>query len=168
MGIPEKLSYAIRGFNPEKYFLYRKKFYDTKSRLKRMYYKYKVMKIEKNNAYIGLFSNEENHDIFKNPPKLLHGISGIFITAKARIGENVTIMQGVTIGKSNDKAPVIGDNVFIGANACVLGDIKVGNNVRIGAGAVVVKDVPDNTTVVSQPCRYINKHQDYKYSVDGE
>ena len=68
-----------------------------------------------------------------------------------------------------DGLPVkFGDNVFIGANACIIGGIKIGNNVRIGAGAVVVKDVPDNTTVVAQPCRYIQKSGDYHYVVDAE
>ena len=40
--------------------------------------------------------------------------------------------------------PTIGDNVFIGTNSCILGNVKIGNNVVIAAGAVVVHDVPDN------------------------
>lgn len=50
--------------------------------------------------------------------------------------------------KAENKAPRIGNNVFIGAGAKVLGDISVGNNCRIGANAVVTKDVPDNSIVV--------------------
>ena len=45
-------------------------------------------------------------------------------------------------------APVIGDNVYIGAGAKIIGGVRIGNNVRIGAGCVVVEDVPDNCTVV--------------------
>jgi putative colanic acid biosynthesis acetyltransferase WcaB len=52
---------------------------------------------------------------------------------------------------------VIGDNVEVGANVCIIGDIKVGNNVRIGAGAVVVKNVPDNVVIAGNPARIIKK-----------
>ena len=76
------------------------------------------------------------------------------------IGKNCTIMQGVTIGKNTKGSPVIGDNVFIGANALVIGKVVVGNNVCIGAGSVVVKDVPDNAVVVGNPAKII--------SYDGE
>ena len=55
-----------------------------------------------------------------------------------------------------EKVPHIGDNVFIGAGAKILGDIKIGNNVKIGANAVVTKDVPDNCTVVGNPAVIIN------------
>ena len=168
MSIKSVLSRWARGFDPDKYFSCREKFYKTKSSFMKMYYKYKVLKAEGSAAYIGLYDNAENRDIFENRPVLLHGIQGLFITAEARIGKNAKIMQNVTIGTSKGVAPVIGDNVFIGANACIIGGIKIGNNVRIGAGAVVVKDVPDNTTVVAQPCRYIQKSGDYHYVVDAE
>lgn len=71
------------------------------------------------------------------------------------IGCNCVIYQQVTIGSNTilDSpyfgAPVIGDNVLIGAGAKIIGKVKVGNNVRIGANAVVVRDVPDNSVVVS-------------------
>lgn len=78
---------------------------------------------------------------------------GIIINRTASIGRNVTIFHQVTIGVNEhhgrpDVAPTIGDNVFIGAGAKIIGPITVGNNVRIGANAVVTKDVPDNATVV--------------------
>lgn len=168
MDLKAKLSCWMRGFNPEKYFTYREKFFKTKSSLMKMYYKFRVLKIEKSTGYIGLFDNPANRDVFENRPTLIHRIQGIFITEDAIIGKNAKIMQNVTIGKSKNSAPVIGDNVFIGANACIIGGVKIGNNVRIGAGAVVVKDVPDNTTVVAQPCRYIVKDGDYQYLVGLE
>lgn len=68
-----------------------------------------------------------------------------------KIGKGCRIQQGVTIGTRRQikgDFPTIGDNVFIGAHAIVLGDIRIGNRVKIGAGAIVLKDVPDNTTVV--------------------
>lgn len=54
-------------------------------------------------------------------------------------------------------APTIGDNVYIGAGAKIIGGVMIGNNVRIGANCVVFKDVPDNTTVVMGQPRYISK-----------
>ena len=48
----------------------------------------------------------------------------------------------------NPGAPVIGNNVFIGAGAKIIGGISIGNNVRIGANATIYKNVPDNCTVV--------------------
>ena len=79
------------------------------------------------------------------------------------IGKNCTLRQLTTIGNLGPKhdvlcAPTIGDNVDIGANVTVIGDIKIGNNVIIGAGAVIVKDVPDNCTVVGNPGRIIHSN----------
>lgn len=71
------------------------------------------------------------------------------------IGENVWINQKVTFGYQGNGCPTIGDNVRVGVGANIIGDVHIGNNVNIGAGATVVKDVPDNTTVVGQPARYI-------------
>ena len=51
--------------------------------------------------------------------------------------------------------PIIGDNVFVGVGAVVVGKIKIGNNVQIGANAVVTKDVPDNAIVVGNPAYII-------------
>lgn len=83
-----------------------------------------------------------------------------FINAKS-IGRNFTIRQCTTIGNKidgrNDLVPIIGDNVTLGANVCIIGDIKIGNNVIVGAGTVIVKDVPDNTVVVGNPMRIISK-----------
>ena len=75
------------------------------------------------------------------------------------IGKNFIIHQNTTIGDKNDlgkrECPTIGDNVTIGANSCVIGNITIGNNVIIGAGSIVVKDVPDNCVVVGNPARVI-------------
>lgn len=75
------------------------------------------------------------------------------------IGRNFTCRQNTTIGnKSDDKPnerPTIGDNVTLGANVVIIGNVHIGNNVIIGAGSVVVKDVPDNAVVVGNPARTI-------------
>ena len=75
---------------------------------------------------------------------------GIIIHDQAVLGEGVVIMQQVTVGAKNvdDKAPVIEDNVFIGAGAKVLGGIRIGRHATIGANAVVTHDVPPAATVI--------------------
>ena len=87
--------------------------------------------------------------------RLPHGISGIFISAGTKIGDNCVIYQNVTIGSNTAKgskrqgSPIIGNNVIIGTGAVIIGGVKIGNNVRIGANTTVVQDIPDNCTVVS-------------------
>jgi serine O-acetyltransferase len=75
---------------------------------------------------------------------------GITIHCGAVIGRNVVLMQQVTIGGRYDdnRAPVIEDDVFIGAGARIIGPIRVGRGAKIGANAVVFKDVPPGATVV--------------------
>lgn len=87
-----------------------------------------------------------------------HQGMGICIHAEAVIGNNVRIDQHVTVGgRVGPGAPIIGNNVRIGAGAKVLGGITVGNNAQIGANAVVIKNVPDNATAVGVPARIIFK-----------
>ena len=85
-----------------------------------------------------------------------HGYCTV-ITAQS-IGDNFWVNQNVTIAFSGNGIPVIGDNVHIASDANVVGGIHIGNNVTIGAGTTVVRDVPDNTLVVSQKPRYIDKN----------
>jgi serine O-acetyltransferase len=87
-----------------------------------------------------------------------HGF-GVVIGATAIVGDDVTIYQGVTLGgtggEKGKRHPTIGNGVVIGAEAIVLGNIKIGDNARIGAGAVVTKPVPSNSTVVGNPARVV-------------
>jgi serine acetyltransferase len=76
------------------------------------------------------------------------------------IGKNFTFRNGLTIGnKANDNAklPAIGDDVEVGANVVIIGEIQIGNNVTIGAGSVVVKDVPDNVVIAGNPAKIIKE-----------
>lgn len=84
-----------------------------------------------------------------------HG-TGVVIGETAIIGDNVTMFHGVTLGgtgneKDKKRHPTIGNNVFIGSGAKIIGNITIGNNVKIGANAVVLKDVEDDRTVVGIP-----------------
>jgi serine O-acetyltransferase len=78
----------------------------------------------------------------------------IVISGYARFGDNCRIRNGVCIGLAHADdpcAPVIGNNVDIGAGAKLLGRITIGDNVLIGANAVVTRDVPSNSTAVGCP-----------------
>lgn len=85
---------------------------------------------------------------------------GIIINEEVIIGINCNISQNCTIGQTNrgkrKGCPVIGDNVFIGPGAVVIGKILVGNNVAIGANTVVIEDVPDNAVIAGNPGRIIS------------
>lgn len=87
----------------------------------------------------------------------IHPFSTI-LNAKA-IGENFSCRQNTTIGNKSDERPeekpIIGNNVTLGANVVIIGNIRIGNNVTVGAGSVVVKDIPDNAIVVGNPARVI-------------
>ncbi|MEO9953558.1 serine O-acetyltransferase [Nonlabens sp.] len=93
--------------------------------------------------------------------------SGIVINAHAIIGKNCNISQGVTIGISgrgdNRGVPEIGDRVYIGANATVVGKIKVGDRAVIGANSLVVKDVGARTTVVGVPAIKVSDNDSADY-----
>jgi serine O-acetyltransferase len=88
---------------------------------------------------------------------------GIVISGYARIGRNCVVRNGVTIGLArvdDPAAPVIGDNVDIGAGAKLLGRITIGDNVSIGANAVVIADIPSGSVAVGIPARIIAKPRD--------
>jgi len=85
---------------------------------------------------------------------------GIVVHTDAVIGKNCNISQGVTIGVANrgDRkgCPKIGDNVYIGPGAKIIGRISIGNFAAIGANAVVTKDVPENGVAVGIPAKIIS------------
>ena len=89
-----------------------------------------------------------------------HG-TGVVIGETAIIGDNVTMFHGVTLGgtgkQKGKRHPTIGNNVFIGCGAKILGNITIGDYSKIGANAVILKDVPANSTVVGIPGRIVKK-----------
>ncbi len=85
---------------------------------------------------------------------LVHS-QGIVINGAVRGGSDIKIEHQVTIGAEKNTAPVLGNNIFIGAGAKIIGAVKIGNDVKIGANAVVTKDVPDGATAVGIPARVI-------------
>jgi serine O-acetyltransferase len=90
---------------------------------------------------------------------LLDHATGLVVGETAVIGDNVSILQGVTLGGTGkaeeDRHPKISNGVLIGAHAVVLGNIRVGECARIGAGSVVVKEVPPRVSVAGVPAKII-------------
>lgn len=91
----------------------------------------------------------------------------IVVNAHAKIGKNCRIHEGTTIGADgldSEKAPIIGDNVYIATGAKIIGNIKIANNVVIGANAVVVKDIlEEGTTWAGVPAKKISDNNSDKY-----
>ena len=108
---------------------------------------------------------------------------------KVRIGANAQIAPNVSIytaghplhpdsrnsGYEYGISITIGDNVWIGGNACIMPGVTIGNNVVIGAGSVVTKDVPDNVIAAGNPCKIIRAiteedrdfyYRDHRFDVD--
>ncbi|MEQ1901107.1 MAG: serine O-acetyltransferase [Devosia sp.] len=92
---------------------------------------------------------------------MLDHATGFVVGETAVIGDNCSILQGVTLGGTGkadeDRHPKIGNGVLIGAHAVVLGNIRVGDCARIGAGSVVTKEVPPRVTVVGVPARIVGE-----------
>lgn len=84
----------------------------------------------------------------------------ITINGQCILGKNINIHKGVSIGQENrgirKGVPTIGNNVYIGINALICGNIKIGNNVFIAANSFVNCNVPDNSIVLGNPCKIIH------------
>lgn len=85
---------------------------------------------------------------------LLHSM-GVVINSSVRAGRNLVLEHGVTIGAEKNQSPVLGDNVFVGAGAKIIGAVRIGSDVKIGANAVVTRDLPDGATAVGIPARVV-------------
>ena len=85
---------------------------------------------------------------------LIHS-QGVVINGEVRGGDDIMIEHQVTIGAEGRQAPQLGNRIFIGAGAKILGAITIGDDVKIGANAVVTKDLPDGATAVGVPAKVI-------------
>lgn len=87
--------------------------------------------------------------------------SCIVINSGIKIGNNCTILSGVTIGSIRGPkggVPQIGNNVVLTSGVKVIGNVKIGDNSIIGAGAVVVNDIPENSVAVGVPAKVVSKN----------
>jgi serine O-acetyltransferase len=85
---------------------------------------------------------------------LIHPV-GVVINSSVVAGRNLWIESGVVIGENRGRFPVIGNNVFVGSGAKIIGGVTLGDDCRVGANAVVMKDVPAGATAVGVPARII-------------
>ncbi len=98
------------------------------------------------------------HEADFGPGLRIHHFGGIFVHPSVRAGAGCTLYQGATLGDAgDDRGPLLGNDVLVGANALVLGPVRVGDGARIGAGAVVVRDVPSGATVAGNPAREVGR-----------
>ena len=92
---------------------------------------------------------------------MLDHATGLVIGETAVVGNNVSILQSVTLGgtgkQDGDRHPKIGDGVLISAGAKILGNICVGDGAKVGAGSVVLEDVPPHTTVAGVPAKVVGR-----------
>ena len=86
---------------------------------------------------------------------------GITINVDAKLGRNVNIHKGCTIGQENrgkrKGVPTIGDQVYLGINSTIAGNVTIGNDVFIASNTFVNQDIPDHSIVVGNPCKVIEK-----------
>ena len=136
-------------FDFDKWFAKRRKLREAKNPLVKLWHRHYLMKM--NNKYAAFI-----------PPTLdiprsvtfPHGISGIFISVGAKVGEHCVIFQQVTIGSNTlegskrQGSPVLEDNVFVGAGARIIGGVTVGAGSRVAAGCALSEDVPPDSTVL--------------------
>ncbi len=115
-------------------------------------------------SHLGRFlTGIEIHPAAKLGPGLFidHGM-GVVIGETAEVGENVTLLHGVTLGgtslRKEKRHPTLADNVVVGAGAGIFGAFTIGSGSRIGAGSVVVREVPPNSVVVGVPGRVTSRH----------
>lgn len=89
---------------------------------------------------------------------LFNHYSGIVLAKSVTIGDNCTIFQNVTIGRTWNKTPppVIGNGVMLCAGCKIIGDVEIGDNVIVGANAVVTKSIPDNCVAAGIPAKIVS------------
>ena len=123
-----------------------------------------------NRKQLALFIQSRNSEVFgvdihpacvMGKGIMLDHATGIVIGETSVIDDNVSILQGVTLGgtgnEQGDRHPKIRSGVLIAAGAKVLGNIEIGEGAKIGAGSVVLSDVAPHTTVVGVPARTVGK-----------
>ena len=151
----ETLKERISRPNGLKYIIIHRKLNESNSIILKNYYKYKLKKLS-DKTFIQISRNT------KIGKGLYIGHNGsIVINPNVTIGSNCNIANGVTIGQENRGKrkgyPTIGDKVWIGTNAVIVGNIKIGNDVLIAPLSYVNFDVPDHSIVIGNPAKIISK-----------
>jgi serine O-acetyltransferase len=93
---------------------------------------------------------------------------GVVINGAVRAGQNLRIEHQVTIGAEKGESPCLGNDIFIGCGAKIVGSVTVGDGARVGANAVVVHDVAAGSTVVGIPARPVERRSNPGEAAAGE
>lgn len=124
-------------------------FYRNKNKIKYIFYRIRLYRL--NLKYGFEISNKAD---IGNGFKIDHRGS-IVINPNAKLGKNVNVTSGVLIGQQNrgvkSGSPIIGNNVWIGANSSIVGKVNIGDNVMIAPGTFINFDVPSNSIVLGNP-----------------
>lgn len=96
---------------------------------------------------------------------IVHGW-GLVVSPQAKLGSNVTLFNGVVIGRKDkitgnhrkSRFPVVEDDVWIGPHAVIIGGVKIGKGAIVGPASVVTKDVPPHCVVVGNPARIVREN----------
>lgn len=157
MGLKSAISAFLHRKEGKAYFWQlRQKAKSSRFYLTRRYYYGKYQRLMSKNGADIAFGCE-----MADVPTFPHGFNGIFVSEGAKIGKNCVIFHQVTIGSNTlpgspgRGCPTVGDNVYIGCGAKIIGNVHIGDNVRIGANCVVTRDVPANATVVLERPRVL-------------
>ncbi len=151
------LSHFLRDFffqHRLRYMVYFRTAQHTRSRLVKIFCEYKLFRLCRKYGIEIKTSTKIGEGFVMCHPY------NITVTPFATIGRNVNMMKGSTIGLSEGKhkgAPTIGDCVYIGINAVVIGKITIGNDVMIAPNTMVNCDVPDHSIVIGNPCQIIHR-----------
>jgi serine O-acetyltransferase len=130
--------------------LYRLMQWATRQRLTPLAFLFNKLNGVMNNCIIGCGASF-------GPRLVLIHATGVVINSAVRGGSDIHLEHQVTIGADRRRAPVLGDGVFVGAGAKIIGSVCIGNDVRVGANAVVVHDVPAHCTVVGVPAQIVRR-----------
>ena len=149
------------GFCPEKYerkFHYHfRKCQTTNNTILLLYHRYMYKRIREARGVEIPYSTQIEEGLYLGHTCMVHVNEGV------KIGRNVNLHKGVTIGQENrgkrKGVPTIGNNVWIGVNAVVVGNVKIGDDVLIAPNSFVNCDVPSHSVVVGNPC--VIKHKDF-------
>lgn len=136
--------------NTRKFHYYFRKAQTTDNRLLKLYYRFRFGKIKEK------YGIELSHCARIGQGLYVGHPYNITINSKAILGNNINIHKGVTIGQENrgkrKGVPTIGNRVWIGINAVIVGNINIGNDVLIAPNSYVNCDVPDHSVVFGNPC----------------
>lgn len=132
-------------------------YYKNKNKLKFLFYRMNLNRLKYKYGY-EISNNTQIGSGF-----YIGHLGPVIINPNAKLGKNINISSGVTIGQQNRGkkigAPIIGDRVFIGANSIIVGKIEIGDNVLIAPGSYVNFDVPSNSIVIGNPGKIISSKE---------